>query len=110
MTVSHPYSVLNPLLFSLQTLSSAVMLCRAYVLSCVRLFVTLWTVARQALLSVGFSRQEYWSRLPFPSPEVLPNPGIELASPALADGFFITEPPGSPGQRHFLNLCVPSVQ
>ena len=57
------------------------MLCRAYVLSCVRLFVTLWTVARQALLSVGFSRQEYWSRLPFPSPGDLPDPGIEPPSP-----------------------------
>ena len=64
-TVSHPYSVLHPLLFSLQTPSSAVRLCRAYVLSRVRLFVTLWTVARQAPLSVGFSRQEYWSSLPF---------------------------------------------
>ena len=98
VTVSHPYSVLNPLLFSLQTLSSAVMLCRAYVLSCVRLFVTLWTVARQALLSVGFSRQEYWSRLPFPSPGDLPDPGIEPpspVSPALQVNFIPAEPPGS---------------
>ena len=45
---------------------------------------------------MGFSRQEYWSGLPFPSPEDLPNPGIELASPALAGGFFTTEPPGKP--------------
>ena len=52
-------------------------------LSCVRLFVTPWTVAYQALLSVGFSRQEYWCGLPFPSPEDLPNPGIKLTSPAL---------------------------
>ena len=44
-------------------------------LSCVRLFETLWTVARQAPLSMGFSRQEYWSGLPFPSPGDLPNPG-----------------------------------
>ena len=51
------------------------------------------TVARQAPLSVGFSRQEHWSGLPFPSPGDLPNPGIEhtsLASPALAGGFFTT--------------------
>ena len=45
-------------------------------------FVTLWTVARQASLSMGFSRQEYWSGLPFPSPGDLPNPGIEPTSPA----------------------------
>ena len=55
------------------------------------LFVTLWTVARQAPLSMGFPRQEYWSGLPFPSPGDLPNPGIEAASPvslALVGGFF----------------------
>jgi len=45
--------------------------------------VTLWTVARQAPLSMGFPRQEYWSRLPFPSPGDLPNAGIELGAPAL---------------------------
>ena len=52
-------------------------------LSRVRLFATPWTVAHQAPLSVGFSRQEYWSGLPFPSPGDLPNPGIEPRSPAL---------------------------
>ena len=46
-------------------------------LSRVRLFATLWTVARQAPLSMGFSRQEYWSGLPFPSPGDLPKPGIK---------------------------------
>ena len=50
-------------------------------LSCVPLFVTLWTVAHQAPLSTGFSRQEYWSGLPFPPPGDLPNPGIKPASP-----------------------------
>ena len=50
-------------------------------LSHVRLFATLWTVARQALLSMGFSRQEYLSGLPFPSPRDLPNPGMEPTSP-----------------------------
>ena len=54
-------------------------------LSCVWLFVTPWTVACQAPLSIGFSRQEYWRGLPFLSPEDLSNPGIE---PAVADGFF----------------------
>ena len=57
--------------------------------------MTPWTVAYQALLSLGFSRQEYWSELPFPSPGVLPDPRIKPASPALAGGFFTTEPPGN---------------
>ena len=55
-----------------------------------------WTVARQAPLSMGFSRQEHWSRLPFPSPGDLPDPLIVPASPALAGGFFTAEPPGKP--------------
>ena len=59
-------------------------------------FATPWTVAHQAPLSMGCSRQEYWSGLPFPSPGDLPDPGIEHASPALAGGFFTTEPPGKP--------------
>jgi len=45
---------------------------------------------------MGFSRQEYWSGLPFPSPEDLPDPGVELTFPVLAGRFFITEPPGKP--------------
>ena len=59
----------------------------------VRLFATLWTVACQAPLSMGFSRQEYWSGLPCPSPWDLPDPGTEpvsLMSPASASGFFTT--------------------
>ena len=62
----------------------------------VQLFVTPWTVARQAPLSLGFPRQEYWAGLPFPSLEDLPNSGIEPVSPAPADVFFITVPPGKP--------------
>ena len=64
-----------------------------YVLSHVWLFVTPWTVAHQAPLSMEFSRQEYWSRLPFPSPGDLLDSGIELASfmsPSLEGGFFTT--------------------
>ena len=60
-------------------------------------FVVPWTVARPTLLSMGFSRQEYWSGLPFPSPGDLPDPGIEPqypVSPALAGRFFSTAPPG----------------
>ena len=52
----------------------------------------LWAVACQVPLSMGFSRQEFWSGLPFSSPGDLPDPRIELASPALAGGFFNTEP------------------
>ena len=65
------------------------------VLSNVRLFVTPWTVEHPAPLSMGFPRQEYWSGVPFPSPEDLPDPGMEptsLASPALTGGFFTIGP------------------
>ena len=61
-------------------------------LSCVQLFATPWTVAHQDPLSVGFSRQEYWSGFPFPPPGNLPDPGIEpmsLVSPVLADEFLL---------------------
>ena len=61
--------------------------------SSVQLFVTLWTVARQAPLSMGFSRPEHWSGLPYTPPGDLPGPGIEpasLMSPPLAGGFFTT--------------------
>ena len=65
-------------------------------LSHVQLFATPWTVARQAPLSMGFSRQEYWSGLPFPSPGHLPDPGIEPRSPALEADALTSEPPGKP--------------
>ena len=58
--------------------------------------MTLWTVACQAPLSMGFSRQQYWSGLPFPPPGDLPDPGIEPVSPVLQADSFITEPPGKP--------------
>ena len=60
-------------------------------------FAILWTIAHQAPLSMGFVSQEYWSRVPFPFPEDFLYPGIEFASPALAGGFFTTEPTG---KRH----------
>ena len=59
-------------------------------LSRVQLFATPWTVASQAPLSMGFSRQRYWNGLPFPLLGNLPDPGIEPKSPALAGGFFDT--------------------
>ena len=62
-------------------------------LSCVRLFAIPWTVAYQAPPSMGFSRQECWSGLPFPSPGDLPNPGIEPGSPALQADALPSEPP-----------------
>ena len=63
--------------------------------------MTLWTIAYQALLPMGFSGQEYWSELPFLSPRDLPDPGIETVSPALAGGFCTTEPPGNIYTVHF---------
>ena len=75
------------------------------VLSCVRLFVTPWTVAYQAPPSMGFSRQECWSGLPFPSPGDLPNPGIEPGSPALQADALLSEPPGKP--NFFFSMQLP---
>ena len=57
-------------------------------------FVAQWTVARQAPLSKGFPRREYWSGLPFPFPGDLLDPEVEPASPVLEGRFFTTEPPG----------------
>ena len=63
-------------------------------LSHVRLFATPWTIAYQAHLSMEFSREEYWSGLPFPSPGDLPEPGIEPGSPAFQADGLTSEPPG----------------
>ena len=82
------------------------MMCVCAVLSHVQLFATLWTVARQAPLSMEFSRQESWSGLLFPTPGDLPDPGMELeslGSLALASGLFTTAPPGKLG--HDVKLC-----
>ena len=65
-------------------------------LSRVRFFATPWTVAYQASPSMGFSRQECWSGLPFPSPGDLPNPGIKPGFPALQAHALPSEPPGKP--------------
>ena len=62
----------------------------------VQLFATPWPVAHQAPLSMGFSRQEYWSGLPFPPPGDLPDPGIEPRSPTLQADALPSEPPGKP--------------
>ena len=75
----------------------------------VRLCATLWTVACQVPLSMGFSRQEYWSRLPCSPPGDLPDPGIKLmslTSPALAGGSFTTS---APWETHYKKSCDQSV-
>ena len=64
-------------------------------LSCVRLFGTPWTIAHQAPQSMGFSRQEYWNGLPFPSPGDLPKPGIEPRSSTLQADALTSASPGS---------------
>lgn len=72
--------------------------------------MTLWAIiAHQAPLSVEFSRQEYWSELPFPSPRDHPHPGIKPKSPTLAGGFFTTEPPGKPPNTFTLSIKPHSV-
>ena len=75
-------------------------------LSHVRLFVTPWTVAYQAPLSMGFSRQGYWSGLPFPSPGDLPDPGIKPRSPALQADALPSEPPGKPLSKFSIAYIV----
>ena len=76
-------------------------------LSCVQLFATPWTVAHKAPLSTEFSRQEYWSGLPFLSPGDHPDPETEpasLASPAVAGRFFTAAPPGKP-VNNYVQSC-----
>ena len=66
----------------------------AHSLSHAQLFVTPWLIAHQVSLSMEFSKQEYWSGLPFPTPGNLPNPGIKPGSLALEAGSLTSEPPG----------------
>ena len=82
--------MLHTLLYKL-CVCVCVCVCVCKLLSHFQLFMTPWTLASQAPLSMGFSRQEYWSGLPFPSPEDLPNSGIEPRSPALqADSYHLS--------------------
>ena len=71
--------------------------------SCIQLFLTLWTVAHQAPLFMGFSRQEYWSGLPCPPAWDLPNPGIELRSPQLQAVSLLSQ---TPGKRYRCVSCL----
>ena len=91
---------LAPCLFAIWMLLCISSSCCCCPLSRVLLFATLWTEAHQVPLSMGFPRQECWGGLPFPSPEDLPDPGIEPMSPALADRFFTAEPSGKPTSHH----------
>ena len=75
------------------SLSNCTVLCYAKLLIHVRLFVTPWTVIRQALLSMDFSKEEYWSGLPCPPPGDLPNPGMGPRSTALQADSLPSEPP-----------------
>ena len=72
----------------------------------VRLFATLWTVAYKAALSMEFSRQEYWSGLPLPSPGDLPDPEIEPGSPALQADALPSEPPGKIPRIYIISESV----
>ena len=74
-------------------------------LSHVGLFVILWTVAHQASPSMGFSRQEHWRGLPFPSPGDLPDPGIKPGSPALQADALPSQPPGKPPSSICVQKC-----
>ena len=98
--LGRPPQAIHCLLLNLSKPAWIALLIRASILvSCIWLFATLWTLSHQASLSMGFSQQEYWSGLPFPSLGDLPDPGIEpasLLSPALAGRFFTTELPGKP--------------
>ena len=80
-------------LFYFWTLYINIYVC-AQSLHCVQLFATPWTTVCQVPLSMGFSREEYWSGLPFPPPGHLPNPGIEPGSPAFHEDSLPSEPPG----------------
>ena len=71
----------------------------ACMLSCVQLFTTPWATAHQAPLSMGFPRQEYWSRLPALSPGDFPDPGMEPRSPVLQADALPSEPPGKPNMK-----------
>ena len=76
---------------------------------CVQFFATPWTIAHQALLSMGFPRQERWSGLPFPSPGDFPDPGVKPRSPVLQANSLLSEAPGSPqwGLLRGLNVIMP---
>ena len=90
------HSLITYLFFKMKVKMKVKVKVKVKSLSRVRLFATPWTVAYQAPLSMGFSRQGYWSGLPFPSPGDLPDPGIKPRSPTLQAEALPSEPPGKP--------------
>ena len=97
--------------------SKSLSVCEGKLLSRVRLFATPWTIANQASPSMGFSRKEYWSGLPFPFPGDLPDPGIKPRSPTLQADALTSEPPGKPCMLScfsriwlFVTLCTVALQ
>ena len=96
ITTTSPKGIIIEQLFYVSEPFSSSMKVKVKSLSRARLFATPWTVAYQAPPSMGFSRQEYWSGLPFPSPGYLPNPGIEPRSPTFQVDALTSEPPGKP--------------
>ena len=104
----HPVLQLCPTLcYSIDCIpqSYGCMTVKVKLLSHVQLFATPWTVAYQALPSMGFSRQEYWSGLPFRSPEDLPDPGTQPRSPAWQADTLQSEPPGKSIENLYGLLC-----
>ena len=105
--VGHDWATSLLLYCTLYRLQYRVNITFIYVLSCfshVQLFAAPWSIAHQAPLSMGFSRQEYWSGLPFHSPGDLLNPGMEPGSPALNTDSLLSEPTGKPTHRHTLEI------
>ena len=90
------HSLLNSLAWGYPALESKSPACMLSCFTYVWLFATPWTVARQAPLSMGFSRKENWNGLPYPPPGDLPNPGIEPRSPTLQADSLPAQPPGKP--------------
>ena len=103
----HPRALLTALTDSnipmARTIQVYIYYLRVCLLSHVQLFGTPWTVACQAPLSMGFSREEYWSGLPFPSPGELPDPGIESGSPACGQILYHLSYWGGPGYDY---ICL----
>ena len=83
---------------------------KCWSLSCVQLIATQWTVAHRAPLSMEFSKQEYWSGQPFPSPGHLPDPGIEPRPSALQADSLLSEPPGSSFKPLYVDNSNPGFQ
>ena len=103
LILGHPFLLLPSVFPSVRVCIHICLYVCVSVCSHIQLFATSWSVARQASLSMGFSRQEYWSGLPFPPPEDLSNLAIEPVSPpssALAGGFFTTVPPAKYVHTH----------